>query len=103
LNLKNKTMEQILAFVLGVGAVAFVWVVVVAFKTVRKLKEIDQLFSGHREWISSNDQVINRRVDQEVDRVNQLVDEVYSTIDSRLDKLEAKITKEQGSKQILKG
>jgi uncharacterized protein YoxC len=93
-------MEQILAFVLGVGAVAFVWVVVVAFKTVSKLKEIDQLFSRHQEWISSNDQVINRRVDQEVDRVNQLVDEVYSTIDSRLDKLEAKITKD---KQILKG
>jgi hypothetical protein len=31
-------MEQILAFVLGVSTVAFVWVVVVAFKTASKVK-----------------------------------------------------------------
>ena len=36
-------MEQILAFVLGVGIALFVWGVVVAFKTVKKVKKIIQL------------------------------------------------------------
>jgi len=41
-------MEQILAFVLGVGAVAFVWVVVTAFKTLKKVKQIEQAITGHQ-------------------------------------------------------
>jgi len=97
---KNKTMEQILAFVLGVGAVAFVWAVVVAFKTTKKVKQIEYSITGHREWIQNNDAMVNRRIDQEIDRVDLIYKNVLSTIDSRLDKLEAKITKE---KQVLKG
>jgi len=93
-------MEQILAFVLGVGAVAFVWVVVVAFKTASKVKEIERAITGHREWIQRNDEMVNRRVDQEIDRVDLIYTNVLSTLDSRLDKLEAKITKE---KQLIKG
>jgi len=92
-------MEQILAFVLGVVAVAFVWVVVVAFKTVKKVKQIEQRITSHQEWISSNDQVVNRRIDQEVDRVNTLQMDNIRYTDSRVDKLESKIT----TKEILKG
>jgi predicted PurR-regulated permease PerM len=103
LNLKNKTMEQILAFVLGVGAVAFVWVVVVAFKTTKKVKQIEQAITGHQEWIQRNDEMVNRRIDQEIDRTNEMIRVLYSVIDSRFDKFEAKITKEQDSKQVLKG
>ena len=61
-------MEQILAFVLGVGAVAFVWAVVVAFKTTKKVKQIEQAITGHQEWIQRNDEMVNRRIDQEIDR-----------------------------------
>lgn len=35
-------MEQILAFVLGVGAAAFVWAVVVAFKTTKKVETLQR-------------------------------------------------------------
>jgi hypothetical protein len=35
-------MEQILAFVLGVSAVAFVWVVVVVFKTANLVKQNEE-------------------------------------------------------------
>jgi ribosome-associated translation inhibitor RaiA len=100
LNLKNKTMEQILAFVLGAGAGLVIWGVVVAFKTAKLAKQNETSIRNVEEWISRNDEMVNRRIDQEIDRVNQLADKIYSAIDSRLDKLETKITKE---KQILKG
>lgn len=92
-------MEQILAFVLGVSAVAFIWAVVVAFKTAKKVKQIEFSITGLGEWIQRNDEITNRRIDQEIDRVNQLTNNIYSTIDSRVDKLESKIT----TKKFLKG
>ncbi len=84
-------MEQILAFVLGVGAVAFVWAVVVAFKTTKKVKQIEQRITGHQDWISRNDELVNRRIDQEVDRVNRLHTDSIAFTDSRVDKLESKL------------
>jgi len=99
LNLKNKTMEQILAFVLGVGAVAFVWAVVVAFKTASKVEEIERAISEQQDWIVRNEELINRRMDQEIDRVSTIYNDCISYTDSRVDKLESKIT----TKEILKG
>ena len=101
-------MEQILAFVLGVSAVAFVWVVVVAFKTVKKVKQIEQAITGHQEWILRNDDLVNRRIDQETDRVNQIATDCIRHTDSRVDKLEAKILSVdkdgcEPTKKILKG
>ena len=84
-------MEQILAFVLGVGAVAFVWVVVMAFKTVKKIKQIEYSNTGLREWVQRNDDLVNRIIDQEVDRVNQIANDCIRHTDSRVDKLEAKL------------
>ena len=92
-------IEQILAFILGVSAVAFVWVVVVTFKTAKLAKQNEESIRNIEEWISRNDEMVNRRIDQEIDRTNQVADNIYSTIDSRLDKLEAKIT---NNKQVLK-
>lgn len=94
-------MEQILAFVLGVGIALFVWGVVVAFKTVKKVKQIEQMITGHQEWILRNDELVNRRIDQEVDRVNQIANDCIRHTDSRVDKLEAKLT--STPKEILKG
>jgi hypothetical protein len=66
-------MEQILAFVLGVSAVAFVWVVVVAFKTSKLAKENEESIRNvDRMAKSRNDELTNRRIDQEIDRVNQI-------------------------------
>jgi sensor domain CHASE-containing protein len=85
-------MEQILAFVLGVGAVAFVWVVVVAFKTASKVTQIERAITEQQDWISRNDEMVNRRIDQEIDRVNRLHSDCVSFTDSRVDKLEQKLT-----------
>ena len=94
-------MEQILAFVLGVGAVAFIWVVVTAFKTASKVKDLERAISGNQDWITQNDQLVNRRIDQEIDRVDQIYNECIRHIDSRVDKLEQKLIRIP--KEILKG
>ena len=101
-------MEQILAFVLGVSTVAFVWGVVVAFKTASKVREIEKAISGIQDWINQNDQLVNRRIDQEIDRVDQIYRECIKYTDSRVDKLEAKILSVdkdgcEPTKNILKG
>jgi hypothetical protein len=94
-------MEQILAFVLGAGIALFVWGVVVAFKTVKKVKQIEQWTTSHQDWISRNDELVNRRIDQEIDRTNSIFNDCIRHTDSRVDKLEAKLT--SIPKEILKG
>jgi uncharacterized protein YoxC len=94
-------MEQILAFVLGAGIALFVWGVVVVFKTASKVAKHEKEINGTASWISRNDETINRRIDQEIDRVNNLHTDSIRYTDSRVDKLEAKLT--SIPKEILKG
>ena len=108
-------MEQILAFGLGVVAVAFVWVVVVAFKTASKISKLETNLQDTINLIDDNnktgydrDLALDRRVDQEMDRVDLIFTNVLSTLDSRLDKLEKKLTSVnkdgcEPTKKILKG
>lgn len=84
-------MTEILAFVLGVSAVAFVWVVVVAFKTASKVKEIEKQFQALYAELNQRGELVNRRIDQEINRVEQIYNECIGYTDSRVDKLEAKI------------
>jgi hypothetical protein len=65
---------------------------VVAFKTANKVKEIERAISEQQDWIHQNDQSVNRRIDQEVDRVNKLYSDCIRYTDSRVDKLEQKLT-----------
>ena len=94
-------MEQILAFVLGVSAALLVWGVVVAFKTAKRVKQVDNIIQDIYSVIERNDQLVNRRIDQEVDRVDLIQTNCIRHIDSRVDKLEAKLT--STPKEILKG
>ena len=84
-------MEQILAFVLGVSVALLVWGVVVAFKTAKRVKQVDNIIQDIYSVIERNDQLVNRRIDQEVDRVDLIQTNCIRHIDSRVDKLEAKI------------
>ena len=84
-------MEQILAFVLGVSAVAFIWVVVVVFKTAKLAKQNEQSILNIEQYVSRNDELVNRRMDQEIDRVNQIANDCIKHTDSRVDRLEAKL------------
>ena len=93
-------MEQILAFVLGVSAVVFVWTVVVMFRTASKVRNIEDTIQNIYQVLERNDEQLHRRIDQEIDRTDKLIGNLYSVIDSRFDKFEAKVTKE---KQVIKG
>jgi septation ring formation regulator EzrA len=84
-------MEQILAFVLGAGAGLIIWGVVVAFRTAKLAKQNEESIRNIEEWVSKNDELINRRIDQEIERVNNLHADSIRFTDSRVDKLESKI------------
>ena len=101
-------MTEILAFVLGVGAVVFVWVVVVAFKTANKVKELEKQFQALDAELSQRDELVNRRIDQEINRVDQIYNDCTRYTDSRVDKLDAKFCSDgraltEKSKEFLKG
>jgi hypothetical protein len=83
-------MEQLLAFILGVGTALIVWGVVVAFRTAKQVKLLQVNITDIYQVINQNEQMINRRVDQEIDRVDLIYTNVLSTLDSRIDKLDAK-------------
>jgi hypothetical protein len=101
-------MEQILAFVLGASIAIFIWVVVVAFKTVNKVEELSTTIDGIVHVINRNDELVNRRIDQEIDRTDNLHSESISFTNSRVDKLEQKLTSVdkngcEPAKKLLKG
>jgi hypothetical protein len=85
-------MEQILAFVLGVGIALLGWGVVVAFRTAKQVEALKANETEITSWIHRNDELVNRRIDQEIDRVNNLHKDSISFTDSRVDKLEQKLT-----------
>lgn len=93
-------METLVTFSLGAGTVLIIIGVVVMFKLVKQVKELETSLSSTIDVIYQNEQTLNRRIDQEIDRVDQITNNIYSVIDSRLDKLETKIT---NSKQVLRG
>jgi septation ring formation regulator EzrA len=80
-------MEQILAFVLGAGAGLVIWGVVVAFRTAKLAKQNEESIRNVEEWISRNDEMVNRRIDQEIERVDRLHTDGISFTNSRVDKL----------------
>jgi septation ring formation regulator EzrA len=101
-------MEQILAFGLGAGSVFLIWGVVVVFRTAKLAKQNEESIRNLEEWVSKNDEMVNRRIDQEIERVNNLHTDSIRFTDSRVDKLEQKLTSVNDNgckpaKKILKG
>jgi hypothetical protein len=83
-------IEQILAFVLGAGSVFLIWGVVVAFRTARKLKGVQEELPNIYLRIIEIDEQLNRRIDQEINRTEELHKESIKHTDSRVDKLDSK-------------
>ena len=100
-------MEQILAFVLG-GIVALVMGLIIvgvlmAFRTAKLAEQNEQSIRNIEECISRNDEMINRRIDQEIDRTNNIYNDCIRHTDSRVDKLEQKYLDTTQAKQLIKG
>ncbi len=83
-------IEQILAFVLGAGSVFLIWGVVVAFRTARKLKGVQDELPNIYACIDNLSEELHRRIDQEINRTEELFKESIKHTDSRVDKLESK-------------
>lgn len=86
-------METLVTFGLGAVTVLIILGIVVVFKLVRQVKELKLTTQNLEMWVERNDEMVNRRIDGEIDRVNKMDTDVYSFIDSRLDKLENKLSK----------
>jgi hypothetical protein len=81
---------------------------VVAFKTARKVNDVELAITDIYQNMREYDELTNRRIDQEVDRVDRIHLDCIKYTDSRVDKLEAKIllVDKDGcepTKKILKG
>lgn len=96
-------MEQILSFVLGISVVLIILGAVLLVKIIKKVEKLESNEKNNMYWVQNNDELINRRVDQEIDRVDNLHRESISYVDSRIDKLEQKILGNITPKQVLKG
>jgi DNA repair ATPase RecN len=77
-------IEQILAFVLGAGSVFLIWGVVVAFRTSRGLKSVQEELPNIYERINEIDESLNHKIEA------FHKDSIKHT-DSRVDKLESTI------------
>ena len=100
---------DIISFGLGISSVVVIILILVtvhSFVKLEKLKEkVNSLetdypirFEDILRTIDQNCELDNRRIDGEIGRTDKLVEDVYRTIDSRLDKLEAKLTDSNKSK-----
>lgn len=96
-------MEQILAFVLGVGIALLAWGVMVAFKTASKVTKQERQLTDMENWLMRNDELVNRRIDEEITRVNTIYDNCIKYTDSRVDKLEHKYIDQTQPNKVIKG
>ncbi len=93
-------METLVTFGLGAGAVLIILGIVAVVRLVNQVNELEKCVMDLEIITNANEQTLNRRIDQEIDRVNEMYSRIDSAIDSRLDKLETRIT---NNKQVLKG
>ena len=93
-------METLVTFGLGAGAVLIILGIVAVVRLVNQVNDLEKIVMDLDIVANQNEQMLNRRIDQEIDRVNEMYSRIDSAIDSRLDKLETRIT---NNKQVLKG
>jgi predicted Holliday junction resolvase-like endonuclease len=81
-------MEQLLAFVLGVFAVLAIASVLNMFKTASQIKDLrgeleqvkNELYALDMK-IDERHELIDRRIDQEIDRVDEMTHKLYEYVD----------------------
>jgi flagellar hook-associated protein FlgK len=90
-------MEQTIAFVLGVLLVAIPVVVYSMFRTSKKVRVLGndieyltEVIEDLERSLENRNELVDRRIDQEIDRLNVTSDKIYKYIDSRTDKIESR-------------
>ena len=90
-------MEQTAAFVLGVLSVLAIAGVYRMFKVAFRVKDLQEDIDDVRDVVNEiemdlgqTSDLLDRRIDGEIDRVDNSVEELYKYIDSRTDKMESR-------------
>ena len=90
-------MEQTAAFVLGVLSVLAIAGVYRMFKVAFRVKDLQEDIDDVRDVINEiemdlgqTSDLLDRRIDGEIDRIDNLTEELYKYIDSRTDKMESR-------------
>ena len=90
-------MEQTTAFVLGVLSVLAIVGVYRMFKVAFRVKDLQEDIDDLKNVINEiemdlgqTSDLLDRRIDGEIDRVDNSVEELYKYIDSRTDKMESR-------------
>lgn len=90
-------MEQTTAFVLGVLSVLAIAGVYRMFKVAFRVKDLQEDIDDVRDVVNEiemdlgqTSDLLDRRIDGEIDRLDNLTEELYKYIDSRTDKMESR-------------
>jgi DNA-binding transcriptional regulator GbsR (MarR family) len=90
-------MEQTAAFVLGVLSVLAIAGVYRMFKVAFRVKDLQEDIDDVRDVVNEiemdlgqTSDLLDRRIDGEIDRIDNLTEELYKYIDSRTDKMESR-------------
>ena len=90
-------MEQTIAFVLGVLSVLAMAGVYRMFKVAFRVKDLQEDIDDVRDVVNEiemdlgqTSDLLDRRIDGEIDRLDNLTEELYKYIDSRTDKMESR-------------
>jgi uncharacterized membrane-anchored protein YhcB (DUF1043 family) len=84
-------MEQFLALMLGVSAVALIGVIVVALRTANKVNDLKQEVNDLYTQFERNDMSLKFNFGEQTTFAKNLFKDSQAYTDSRIDKLEAKI------------
>ena len=90
-------MEQTIAFVLGVLAVLVIAGVYNAFKTrgqvrdlYEEIEDIHIIINEIERQLNRESELLDRRIDGEIDSLNKTAEDIYKYVDSRTDKMESR-------------
>jgi hypothetical protein len=84
-------METLITFGLGAGTVLIIIGAVVVFKLVRQTRELIKQVADIEIVLGRNEEMLYRRISEEVDKTDSQMQNLYSVMDSRFDKFEARL------------
>jgi predicted PurR-regulated permease PerM len=84
-------METLITFGLGAGTVLIIIGVMAVFKLVRQTRELIKQVADIEIVLGRSEEMLYRRISEEVDKTDNQMQNLYSVMDSRFDKFEARL------------
>jgi predicted PurR-regulated permease PerM len=84
-------METLITFGLGAGTVLIIIGVMAVFKLVRQTRELIKQVADIEIVLGRSEEMLYRRISEEVDKTDNQMQNLYSVMDSRIDNVEASV------------